>query len=159
MKWRWNGGDELAKDRHQAKYIPFRCGDEMAQKIQHIAAVENLPVSIVLRDLVRAGLEQKGYMEGESLEAKIANAVQTALKPSVERLAAITAKGTQISAASFFMGVYAAGQGMSPRAIEDLDAVVAQSRQLGIRYLKLDRSSDFDDFLKQGAKKMRDGDD
>lgn len=146
-------------DRHQAEYIPFRCGAEMSEKIKRIAAAENLPVSIVLRELVRSGLEQKGYMEGTSLEQKILDAVKIALKQPVDRLAAITAKGAQISAAAFFMGVYAAGQGMSPQAREDLDEIAAQSRQLGIRYLKLDRDADLDNFLRQGTKKLRDGED
>ncbi len=147
-------GEDMKKDRHQAAHIVFRCSQTVEDTISKIAAEKKLPKSEVLRQVVDAGLVATGYKQDEDhLEKLIQAAVQTAFKPSVERLAAISAKAAQISGAAFFMNVYM-GQLMLPASDKELvKEVVADARKLGIEYLKL-KDQDVDAFLKQGTEKV-----
>ena len=142
--------------RHKAVYMPFRCDARTAETIQRIATVEHLPVSVVLRDLVQAGLSGKGYDDG-TLDQRIRDAVQAGLQAPVERLAAIGAKGTQAAAASFFLSLWLSGR-LDTAGPEELEEVAATARQLGIRYLKLERGADVDAYMRQSAAKLQRGD-
>ncbi len=90
-------------DRHQAPYVPFRCSKKTSDLISQIAKEQHRPKSEVLRDLVDKGLTASGAKveEGE-LYRMIQEAVNAAMKPQVERLAAISAKATHIAGAAFW---------------------------------------------------------
>ena len=89
------------------------------------------------------------------LQQSIEEAVAKSLKAPVERLAAITAKGTQISAAAFFMSLYLSSQNLPPSQQAALDEVAARSRELGIQYLKLEKNRDIGSFIRNGTVGMR----
>lgn len=143
-------------DKHTAAYIPYRCAQSTYEAIEKISVSQSKTRVQVVRELVEAGLVATGYKQDEDhLEKLIQAAVQTAFKPSVERLAAISAKAAQISGAAFFMNVYM-GQLMLPATDKELvKEVVADARKLGIEYLKL-KDQDVDTFIKQGAEKVMD---
>lgn len=143
------------KERHKASYIPFRCSSEVESMIERIAAEQKRTKSEVLRQLVEAGLVATGYKQDEEHLTKIIQEVVTAaLKPSVERLASISAKAAQISGAAFFMNVYM-GQLMLPDMEKQMvrDAA-ADARKLGIEYLKLNKDRDVDAFIAEGVEKV-----
>ncbi len=108
-----------------------------------------------MRDLVDKGLiasSQKA--DDDYLEGIVRRTVQESLKPHVERLAAISAKATQISGAAFFMGMYAALLRRSPAEQQEIQDAAGQARELGIQYLKL-KDRDIDAFIQEGVKSMK----
>lgn len=142
------------KDRHQAAYIPFRCSPETEKTIGQIAAEQKRSKSEVLRQLVEAGLVATGYKQDEDhLAELIQTAVTTAMKPQVERLAAISAKATQISGAAFFMGIFSSRLMLPPSEQQLVEEAAAQARKLGIEYLKL-KDRDVDAFISEGVEKV-----
>lgn len=133
---------------------------ETDDTVRRIATAEGRSVSSVYRDLVDMGLVASGYRSGEKdLAAMVRTAVEETVKPHVERLAAISAKGVQISAASYFLQVYNGKQALPEWQHEDYDALAAQARKLGIEYLKLSRDKDLDTFVRQGNRRMGGDDD
>ena len=128
---------------------------ETDDTIRRIATAEGRSVSSVYRDLVEKGLVAAGYRAGEKdLSAMIRTAVNETMKPHVERLAAISAKGVQIDAASYFLQVYNGKQALPEYLHEQYDALAAQARKLGIEYLKLSRDKNIDDFIRRGISRM-----
>ena len=146
-------------DKHRSSYIPFRCSPEMYETIKKIAEGKNLSMSEVLRSLVDAGLVKQGYTQDEDYLYKlVGDAVKEQLQPAVERLAAISAKGTQIAGATFFMNIFAASTALPERERERIEDAAGRARELGIQYLKLDKKQDTDTYLRQGAAEIIDTD-
>ena len=146
--------EETLNDRHQGKYIPFRCSPETAETIAALAAQQHRPQSEILRDLVSKGLNASGAaVEEDYLYELVRKAVEEVTRPSVERLAAISAKATQISSAAFFMGIYAATQSCDEREQQRIQEAAESARALGIQYLKL-KDRDIDAFIRNGAKQI-----
>jgi len=145
----------MKEDRHRASYIPFRCSQETSELITQLAHQEHRPKSEVLRDLVDKGLVASGLKADEDyLNSLVRSTVQEVMKPHVERLAAISAKATQISGAGFFMGMYAAMLRRSPAEQQEIQDAAGQARELGIQYLKL-KDRDIDAFIQEGVKSMK----
>lgn len=148
----------MAEDRHRSKYIPFRCSDELFDTISRIAEGELKNKSEVLRDLVWRGLVAGGYVTGEKeIGQLVQEAVKEVMKPQVERLATISAKAAQISAADFFLHVYTAKKDMPAYEQADLDGIAAKARRLGNEYLKLAKGKDVDQFIDDANKRMANG--
>lgn len=141
-------------DKHTAAYIPFRCSQSTYEAIEKISVAQRKTRVEVVRELVDAGLVATGYKQDEEYQAKlIQDAVKAVLQPSVERLAAISAKATQISSAAFFMNIFASRL-MLPTGEQDLiDQAAVEARKLGIEYLKL-KDRDVDSFIADGTGKM-----
>lgn len=145
-------------DRHKAKYIPFRCSPDTDELLTRIAEGEGRTKSEVLRELVQRGLVAGGYATGQQeLGQLVQNAVTTVMKPQVERLAAISAKAAQISAAAFFMEVYTNKQLVPEEIQSDIDFVADKARRLGVEYLKLSKSQDMDSFITNSNQRMANG--
>lgn len=95
-----------------------------------------------------------GYKQDEEyLTKQIQETVKAAFQPSVERLAAISAKAAQISGAAFFMGIYTSRLLMPPGEQDLIDQAATQARKLGIDYLKL-KDKDVDTFMEGGVKRI-----
>lgn len=142
-------------DKHTAAYIPYRCSASTYDAISKIAVEQKKPKSQVVRDLVNAGLVATGYKQDEEhLEKLVSAAVKSALKPSVERLAAISAKAAQISGAAYFMNIYTAQLMLDEDDREAVREISAEARKLGIEYLKLKDEDTVDDFVQRGTGKM-----
>ena len=145
----------MKEDRHRASYIPFRCSQETSELITQLAHQEHRPKSEVLRDLVDKGLVASGLKtDDDYLEGIVRRTIQEVMKPHVERLAAISAKATQISGAAFFMGMYAALLRRSSAEQQEIQDAAGQARELGIQYLKL-KDRDIDAFIQEGVKSMK----
>lgn len=145
-------------DRHRTKYIPFRCSEDLDEIITRIAKGEGRSKSEVLRDLVQRGLVAGGYVTGQQELGKLVqDAVTAVLRPQVERLATISAKATQISAAAFFMQIYTDKLLVEPDMQSEIDAIAAKARRLGIEYLRLAKGKDIDQFIADGSRRMRNG--
>lgn len=136
--------------------MTFRCTAKMDAMVDRISTAQNVPKSKVLRDLVIAGLQAQGYLDGatENLADMVQHAVDASLKPQVERLAAISAKAAHISAASFFMNYSVLRQFMPEDFLPQFDEVAAKARKLGSEYLRLNKNRDIDQFLSRGLAAM-----
>lgn len=142
-------------DKHTAAYIPYRCSVSSYDTISKIATDQKKPKSQVLRDLVEAGLVAKGYKQDEEhFEQLLTGAVKSALKPAVERLAAISAKAAQISGAAFFMNIYMGQLMLDEDEREQVKEISAEARRLGIEYLKIKDDDSADDLIRRGTEKM-----
>lgn len=133
----------------------FRYPAEVDDMVERIAAAQGQPKSKVLRDLLTAGLQAKGYLGGGgSLADCIQQAVDASLKPQVERLASISAKAAHISAASFFLNYAALRQFVPEEFLPEFDELATRARRLGAEYLKLSRDKSIDQFLSRGLAAM-----
>lgn len=145
----------MKENRVHSAAVRFWISEEAHQAVERIAKAEGRTASSVYRELVEKGLVAGGYRAGEKdLTAMVRTAVEETLKPHVERLAAISAKGVQIDAASYFLQVYNGKQALPEYQHEEYDALAAQARKLGIEYLKLPRDRDIDKFIRAGNKRM-----
>ena len=145
------------KQRGQGSYIPFRCSNEMAELISNLAAQQGIPKSEMLRQLVDAGLKMTGAKLDEGyLYEMVGRAVAEQLDPKVERLAAISAKATQIGSAAFFLAIWAATKNGSAEERAAIEDAAESARKLGIQYLKL-KNRDIDTIIRDGAKEMLEG--
>ena len=143
------------KERIKNICAHFWISPEIHAAVQKIATAEGRSVSKVYRDLVEKGLVAGGYRSGgQDLAALVREAVREELRPQAERLAAISAKGTQISAASFFLAAFVGRQAIPEYQQEAYDAVAAQARKLGVEYLKLTKDRPLDDFIARGLGRM-----
>lgn len=128
---------------------------ETDDTVRRIATAEGRSVSSVYRDLVDLGLVAGGYRSGEKdLTAMVRTAVEETMKPHVERLAAISAKGVQIDAASYFLQIYNGRQALPVYQQMEFDEIATQARKLGIEYLKLSKDKNLDDFIRRGINRM-----
>lgn len=144
-------------NQEKIRSVPARLWMSVAvdDQIRSIANAEGRSISAVYRDLVEKGLVAGGYRSGgQDLAALVREAVREELRPQAERLAAISAKGTQISAASFFLAAFSGRQAVPEYLQEEYDEVAAQARKLGVEYLKLSRDKSLDDFIARGLGRM-----
>lgn len=145
----------MAQNRVKNTIVQFWATSEMDATVRKIAAAEDRTVSAVYRDLVEKGLAAGGYRSGgQDLAELVRTAVREELRPQVERLAAISAKGTQIGAASFFLAAYNGRQAVPEYRREEYDELAAQARKLGVEFLKLSKDKSLDDFLARGLDRM-----
>lgn len=133
----------------------FRVSPELDKAITEIAAGEGKTKSAVYRDLILLGLSAGGYRSGgQDIANLVREAVTAALRPQTERLASISAKAAQISAAAFFLAAYTGKRGLTPEEEYDFDAVAANARKLGAEYLKLTKDRNLDDFIGKALERM-----
>ena len=91
------------KSSEKSAYRPVRISAELDETLGQLAAQRKLSKSEILRELVEEGLKASGKAVDEGhLYELVKTAVEEVTRPSVERLAAISAKATQIDAANFF---------------------------------------------------------
>lgn len=135
--------------------LHFYVSPQIYEMLRKIAAADGRSISAVSRDLVEKGLVAGGYRTGgQDIASLVRETVQEALRPQTERLAAISAKAAQISAAAFFLAAYNGRQTVPEYLKEEYDAVVANARKLGVEYLKLARSGDVDAFLAKSLERI-----
>ncbi len=145
----------MEKDRHRAKYIPFRCSSETDEILRSIGAASGKSMSAVLRELVEKGLAAGGYLPGvKELDQIVQDAVAASLQPAVDRLASISAKAAHIGAAAFFMALYTDRLLLPDSLRGDLDEIAGRARRLGIEYLKVSKSADLDEWIAQAVGRM-----
>ena len=150
----------MAENRVKNTSVQFWVSSEMDQTVRNIAAAEGRSLSAVYRDLVEKGLVAGGYRSGsQDLSAMVQEAVQEALRPQVERLAAISAKGTQIGAAAFFLAMYNGKQATPAYLRQEFEEAAVQARKMGVEYLKLAKDKSIDEFLARVFHRLGDGED
>lgn len=144
-------------DRHKASYLPYRCDEDTYDIICRTAIEKRISKVEVLRSFVADGMVKQGYKpEEDRAYTLVRAAVQEVMKPYVERLAAISAKASQIAGADFFLLVYLGSLLLPPQERQRMEEAAARSRQLGIEYLKIKSDADIDHFIATGVLKVQD---
>lgn len=140
----------------KAKILTIKLDKITDEKIAKAAIAEHTTKSAIIRRYIEQGLKSDGYqLDDERLYEMIKKAVREEIKQPVERLAAISAKGTQIGAAAFFMGVYSSRVSLDATECGNVDNMAERARKLGIEYLKL-KDDDIDRFIGRSGRKMSD---
>ena len=138
--------------------LSVRLDEKTGAQLSALAGQRHCTKSQLIRDLLDKGLKSEGFRkDDERLYNMIVEALQSVTKPQVERLAAISAKATQIDAAAFFMLVYfcCALLPPTPDSAQTIDQIAAHARQLGIEYLKhRGTDDDLDAFIQSNAATM-----
>lgn len=143
------------KDVHNGVPARFWVAIETDETVDRIAQGEGRSKSAVYRDLIEKGLIAGGYRSGSyDLSTLVREAVESAMKPQTDRLAAISAKAAQISAAAFFLAAYSGKLVLPPELQADFNEVSARARKLGVEYLKLSKDKSLDDFIGGGLRRM-----
>lgn len=136
-------------------YVPFRLDSETNDLLDRFAANQKRTKSEVIRMLLDKGLKTEGYkVEDDRLYEMVKAAVSEISKPQVERLAAISAKATQISSAAYFLLVCMMRMMLPEGERDEVDELAARARKLGIEYLKL-RDKDIDAFIRSGIERIK----
>lgn len=145
----------MAKKKQNGVALSLRVAPEVEEAVKKISYAEGKSKSEVYRELLEKGLVAGGYKTGtEDLSARIREAVEAAIRPQVERLASISAKAAQISAADFFLLAWLGQQMISPGRQADFEEIADNARRLGVQYLKLGKDKDIDAFISSGRKKL-----
>lgn len=145
----------MAKNKQNGVALSLRVAPEVEEAVKKIAYAEGKNKSEVYRELLEKGLVAGGYKSGtEDLTERVRSAVDAVMRPQVERLAAISAKAAQISAADFFLLTWLGQQMILPGRQADFDEIADAARRLGVQYLKLGKDKDIDAFIAAGRKKM-----
>lgn len=143
----------MSTQRTNSVPVRFWVSAETEAIVRRIAETEERSISSVYRDMIDRGLAAAGYRSGsEDLRELVGNTLEELLKPQVERLATISAKGTQLSAAAFFLLAYIGNQ--QANYPDEFEAIAAQARKLGIEYLKLSKDRSLDDFIRSGITRL-----
>ncbi|MEA4896103.1 MAG: hypothetical protein VB064_12720 [Oscillospiraceae bacterium] len=129
--------------------------EDTNELLERYAATQKKTKSEAIRTLLDKGMKTEGYkVEDDRLFEMVKAAVSEISKPQVERLAAISAKATQISSASYFLLVSMMRMLLPEGERDELDELAAKARKLGIEYLKL-RDKDIDVFIRNGIERIR----
>lgn len=134
----------------------LHCDADTAALLKRISVAENTTMSELIRRLVHQGMEANGFQEAEDqLQAHVQAAIKEVIKPYMERLAAITAKSTQIAAASFFMEAYIFGLLFPGQNQAIIQEAAVKARSVGAEYASLKPGDELDAFIRE-ALNMRD---
>ena len=140
----------------QSKFLGVRLDPETGDIIAKLAVGQSKSKSEIARSLIDKGMKAEGLKaQDDRLYEMVKTALSEIEKPHVERLAAISAKATQIGGAAYFMLVLVLKMLLPEEEQEYAEEAAARARQLGIEYLKL-RNTDIDAFLRAGIGKMQD---
>ena len=135
----------------------FWVSNETDELVKRIACERDTSASSVYRDMVEKGLAASGYRSAQqSMQEAVRSTVDQVIQPHVDRLAAISAKAAQISAAAFFLAAYNGAASVPDYRREEYDEVAAMARKLGIEYLKLSKDRSLDEFIGRGLHRMGD---
>ena len=123
----------------------LRCDEDTAALLERIAVSESTTRSEVIRRLVKEGIKaQEAPQDEDAIQARIQAAIREVMKPYMERLAAISAKSTQISAAAFFMDAYVTDSVAGPHAAKTM---AVKAHQVGTEYLSLAKGQGLEDLI------------
>lgn len=129
------------KKKEPMPRLSLRCDEETAALVNRIAATRNATTSEVLRDLVQAGMEkQQGEEVADQLQG-IRAVVKETVKPYMERLAAINAKASQMTAAAFFLEIYVCDLVLPPDDHQRIADMAIKAHQLGSEFTKVNNTS------------------
>lgn len=141
----------MSEENERSKLVSLRISQDMDETLDRLAMQRNQTKSEVMRDMITVGMRTVGAkLSDDRLYDIVKEAVEEVTRPSVERLAAISAKATQLDAAAFFMYLYTLTRDGSPEEQAKIQEAVESARRLGIQYLKL-KDKDIDRFLRDGA--------
>lgn len=144
------------KDTDRKRLIQSRVSAELDALLESVAKERGCSKSEIIREAIDRGLTSMGAKGNDAYMTEIVEqSLKKILQPSVERLAAISAKAAHITAADYFMNIWFATRGYDAASYDEIEQVAQTARQMGIEYLKL-KGRDIDDFIAQSSRKIMD---
>lgn len=114
-----------------------RFTEEQLEAINRYAEVKGYNFSEAVRQLCQKGLEIEVSSSNIDLVVEIIEErLRAILKPQIERLASISAKGAIMSATSTFLNAQALSDFVPPERRKDLVDVYEKARLKGVAYVK-----------------------
>lgn len=120
-----------------SKRISITFTDEQVEMIERIARKENKSFADTVRFLCDESLKLTANADSIDMITEIIDErLRAILKPNIERLASISAKGAIMSAASTFLNAQALSDLVPPNKQKDLLEVYEKARLKGVAYVK-----------------------
>lgn len=120
------------------KKISFKAHSEMVETIENIAKQNGESVSETIRQLIEEGLTVKLSQKNTDLIANIVREqMEVVLKPSVERLAALSSKSGHMSATAAFLNVQALMDLVSDERKKDVRQMYEKARKMAVEYMRI----------------------
>lgn len=140
-----------------SKRISITFTDEQAEMIERIAKKDNKTFADTVRNLCDESLKVKSNAQHIDMIVDIIDeCLRSIMKPHVERLASISAKGAVMSATSTFLNAQALADFVPPEKRKDLAETYEKARLKGVAYVKGrvgDDEKDIQEAIKQEVKK------
>lgn len=120
-----------------SKRVTISFTDEQAEMIEKISKREEKSFADVVRGLCDEALKLQVTNENIDIITEIIDErLRAILKPNIERLASISAKGAIMSATSTFLNAQALADFVPPNKQKDLLEVYEKARLKGVAYVK-----------------------
>lgn len=120
-----------------SKRISITFTDEQAEMIERIARKENKSFADTVRFLCDESLKVTANADSIDMITEIIDErLRSILKPQVERLASLSAKGAIMSATSTFLNAQALADLVPPNKQKDLLEIYEKARLKGVAYVK-----------------------
>lgn len=120
-----------------SKRISITFTDEQAEMIERIARKENKSFADTVRFLCDESLKVNANADSIDMITEIIDErLRAILKPQVERLASLSAKGAIMSATSTFLNAQALADLVPPNKQKDLVEIYEKARLKGVTYVK-----------------------
>lgn len=126
------------------RQIHLRVDDELFEIINNISNRSGVSANEVCRDLLRKGLSERIAEDNADLIATVVKQqVELAIKPSIERLAALSSKSGHMSARATFLTVQAFMDLVPTERRKDVKSLYEKACIKAVEYMK-SPASDFD---------------
>lgn len=133
-------------------YVPVRIGATQYAQLEKLSIQTKRSKSEIVREFIKKGLSVNSFEEDEKrILQLIKQALAEELDEPVERLAAITAKGTHTSAAAYFSLIEVIKLLVPEEEKYMVPTLAAKARRLGIEYLK-SKPAKVDEFFEKNIK-------
>lgn len=118
--------------------IHLRVGENTYKKIKSISEKSGDSVSDVLRKLIEDGLTlQIGNENKDILASIVRQQLEVTLKPSIERLAALSSKSGHMAATAAFLNVQALMDLVPKENRKDVKAMYSSARKKAVEYMRI----------------------
>ena len=133
--------------------INFRLSKDVAEALEKTAINKKLNKSDLARKYIEQGLKDDGLIDNKNeIREMIRETLEEVMNPKVERLAAIGAKTGWVSSAAYFLLIKTLKLLVVKEDIPQVNAVVEQSRLLGIEFIKT-KNTNIEEFLSSAQRK------
>lgn len=138
----------------ESEKLTIRISPRQGEALEQLSRQSKRTKSELVRKFIDKGLSIDNFEQDEAkMLLAIRQAVALELEQPIERIAAIGAKGSQISSAAFFMLIHTIRLMTVEEERSGVDELAAKSRRLGIEYLKAKNES-IDAFIENSLKRL-----
>lgn len=121
----------------KAQQIHLRVEDDQYQKIKNLAHKRGLSITVLLREFIDQGLQERLAAENLDLIAMVVRKqVEITMKPHVERLARLSSKTGHMAATSTFLNAQALMDLVPDDRRREIRTMYANARKQAVQFMK-----------------------